>query len=87
MGGNFEASLVLLDDLWADSFRRFVSGVYAVAIPARDVLAFCDADSAAGKDELRDLIGRVYPNGDHPLANKLFFRTADGWISSGTSRG
>ena len=38
MDGNFESSLILLDHLWADSFRQLVTGDYLVAIPTRDVL-------------------------------------------------
>ncbi len=37
MGGNFEASLILLDCLWDDSFRQFAAGQYAIAIPAQHI--------------------------------------------------
>jgi len=42
MRGDFEASVILLDDLWDGESRQFVTGEYAAAIPARDMLAFCD---------------------------------------------
>ena len=45
MGGNFEASLILLEDFWDHSFRQFLKGEYAAAIPARDILSFCDTNS------------------------------------------
>lgn len=64
-GGNFEASLLLLDGLWERAFRQFVSGDYAVAIPSRDVLAFGDAGDAKVRVELRAVIDRVWPPGDH----------------------
>ena len=70
LDGNFEASLILLDHLWEGSFRQFVSGQYAVAIPARDILAFCDASSPEGLHELREVLRRLNEAGmDHPISN------------------
>jgi uncharacterized protein YtpQ (UPF0354 family) len=74
MGGDFEASLILLDQLWEHHLRQFVKGEYAVAVPARDILAFCDASSAAGLSELRELIQRVFPGGDHLLSDQIYVR-------------
>lgn len=79
MGGDFEASLILLDALWDEHFRQFVGGDYAVAVPARDVLAFCDASSMAGLDELRHVIHRVFPAGDHLLSDRLHVRRQGTW--------
>jgi uncharacterized protein YtpQ (UPF0354 family) len=79
MGGDFEASLLLVDALWDQVFRQFVQGDYAAAVPARDVLAFCDAASAAGIDELRQLIARVYPGGDHLLTDRIYVRREARW--------
>jgi hypothetical protein len=81
MGGDFEASLLLLDGLWDEPLRQFVSGDYAAAVPARDILAFCDAGSTAGRTGLRELIDRVYPSGDHLLSNRLYLRRGGKWIA------
>ena len=79
MGGDFEASLLLLDGLWDGNFRQFVRGEYAAAIPARDVLAFCDASSAEGIDELRQIISRIHPSGDHLITDKIYGRCYSKW--------
>lgn len=79
MGGDFEASLILLDPLWDEHFRQFVSGDYAVVVPARDVLAFCDASSTAGVDELRQVVHRVFPDGDHLLSDRVHVRRQGTW--------
>ena len=79
MGGNFESSLILLDHLWDDSFRQFVQGEYAVAIPNRDMLAFCDGGSKAGLDELRKLIERIHTSGDHPTSERIYVRYENAW--------
>jgi uncharacterized protein YtpQ (UPF0354 family) len=79
MGGDFEASLLLLDGLWDETFRRWVDGDYAVAVPARDILAFCDARSAAGIDELEQLIGRAFGGFDHQLSRRIYTGRPGRW--------
>ena len=78
-GGNLEASLLLLDDLWDRDFRPFVAGDYLVAVPARDVLAFASADDPAAHAQLRDMIARVWPASDHLLSDALFTRADGAW--------
>jgi hypothetical protein len=80
-GGHFEASLLLVDELWDDSFRQFVSGDYVVAVPSRDVLAFADASDADAREELRGVIARVWPDGDHLVSRDLFLRRDGQWIA------
>jgi uncharacterized protein YtpQ (UPF0354 family) len=74
MGGDFEASLILLDQIWEQHFRQFVTGEYAISIPARDVLAFCDTSSEQGVRELHQLVDRITPNGDHLISSQLYVR-------------
>jgi len=79
MRGDFEASVILLDDLWDREFRQFVTGEYAAAIPARDMLAFCDSSSADGIAELQRIIERVQPTGDHLLTKTIYVRRDSKW--------
>jgi uncharacterized protein YtpQ (UPF0354 family) len=79
MGGDFEASTILLDRLWEEEFGQFVSGDYAAALPTRDVLAFCDSSSEQGLEELRQVIARVTPTGDHLLSEKIYVRRDGTW--------
>ena len=37
LDGNFEASLLLLDDLWERALAGYIQGGFVVAVPARDV--------------------------------------------------
>ena len=78
-GGDFEASVMLLDEFWEGEFRKFVTGKYAAAIPARDVLAFCDVDSAKGITELQAVINRIWPTGNHLISDKIYVRQTTGW--------
>jgi uncharacterized protein YtpQ (UPF0354 family) len=76
--GNFEASLILLNDLWNEELVHFVPNGFVAAIPCRDILAFCDEENASGILELRQLIQRV-ENGDHPISSILYRRHGSVW--------
>ncbi len=78
MDGNFESSLILLDALWDDTLAPLASGGFVAALPARDVLAVCDAASAAGVDELRRVVTRS-GGADHPLTPLLWRRRGAAW--------
>jgi hypothetical protein len=80
MGGNFEASLILVDWLWDEGFRRFVGGDYVVAVPARDLLAFCDVTSADGLRDLGAVCQRAQsPGVSHRISDRLYRRRDRGW--------
>ena len=88
MGGNFEASLILLDCLWDDSFRQFAAGQYAIAIPARDILAFCDSSSVEGLRELQRVSQAAHSSPiDHPLSDRLYLRMGSRWQVLDTGSG
>jgi uncharacterized protein YtpQ (UPF0354 family) len=72
-GGNFEASLVLVDTLWDEHLSHLAPNGFVIAIPNRDMLAFCDAMSETGVEQLRQIIGRV-EGGDHPITATLYRR-------------
>ena len=73
LDGNFEASLLLVDSLWRDSFRPFVVGDYLVALPNRDILASCDRSSPTGRTELLVAIERVNRTEVHRLSHDCSF--------------
>jgi hypothetical protein len=74
-GGNFEASLILLDALWDKHLNHLAPNGFVITIPSRDILAFCDAESSSGVEELRQIITRV-EGGDHPIISTLYRRNA-----------
>jgi len=76
--GNLEATLMLHAPLW-QHLHRDLGGALVVAAPSRDVLAVCATHDAQGISELRDLIGRVWPTGDHLLAQELLVRRDETW--------
>lgn len=83
MGGNFEASLILVDTLWDRGLRHLCPNGFVAALPARDVLSFCDVQSAQGIAELRQVVARLQaaPEADHLLRPELFRRDGKSWVS------
>jgi uncharacterized protein YtpQ (UPF0354 family) len=77
-GGHFEASAVLVDGLWDNALAHLAPNGFVVAIPCRDILAFCDARNASGLQELRGIIERAQ-DGDHPISPVLYRRSAGTW--------
>ena len=72
LDGNFEASLFVLESLWQRDLAHLVDKGFAICLPARDILAFCDMDSQEGVAALRQMIGRVHDGGDHLLTRTIF---------------
>lgn len=79
LDGNFEASLILVDDIWDNAISHLAPHGFVAALPARDMLAFCDAGSPQGIDELRQIVGRL-KDGDHLLRKELFRRKGGQWL-------
>ena len=78
-GGNFEASLLLVDGLWDKGIAHAIKAPYIAAIPARDILAVCSAESRDGIRELREIVSRITPGGDHLLTTALYIRENGMW--------
>jgi uncharacterized protein YtpQ (UPF0354 family) len=79
LDGNFEASLPLIDTLWSHDVASIISGDVVVAVPARDILAFCDSASLQGLSELRRIAAQITTNGDHLLTPLLYRRVHQAW--------
>lgn len=79
LDGDFEASLLLVDDLWENHLAELVSNSFIVGVPARDILMFCDSESERGIAEIGNRIERVWPNGDHLLRRELYRRNQKNW--------
>lgn len=78
LDGNFEASLLAFGALWDDLLRDYAPHGPIAAVPCRDVLAFCDAESDEGIAELRRVIERVSP-ARYAIASQPLRRLAGRW--------
>jgi uncharacterized protein YtpQ (UPF0354 family) len=72
-GGNYEASLLLLDSIWNDPGLD-VDGDPVVAIPARDLLFVTGSRDRKGIEKLRQLIDKASTGSVYHLTEQLFVR-------------
>ncbi len=74
--GNYEASLLLADDIWTrDNFD--VAGDIVTFVPARDVLLVTGSEDAEGLALARELIANN--EWSYFISEHAFVRTSDGW--------
>lgn len=69
-GGNYEPSLLLVDEIWWSGQIR-VDGEIVVAVPARDSLLITGSNSRAGLASIRAMVAKL-AEGPYPLSRKLF---------------
>ena len=76
-GGNFEATLLLLPELW-ESEQFSIPPDVVVSVPARDILLF---SSCAPGDitQLRRLTSRAIEKAEKPLSRHFFTRRNGDW--------
>jgi hypothetical protein len=78
-GGHFEASLLLLDEVWARA-APLVKGDVVAALPGRDLLLFTGTDDVEGLKKVRSVAADALEKGlEHPLTQQLIVRREGGW--------
>ena len=77
VGGNFEASQILLDDFWADAH---VGERSLIAVPDRDSLALSVDDTPAAVWPLVEAAARLSRSEPYPITSMLFARRDAGPI-------
>jgi hypothetical protein len=77
-GGNFEASLLLLDDLWT-RLSADVPGDLVACAAARDVMLYTGSAITGGIDGVVQLATRILSEGNHALSATLLRWTPLGW--------
>jgi uncharacterized protein YtpQ (UPF0354 family) len=79
LDGNVESSLLLVDDLWDRRLLHLKNRGFIAAVPARDILAFCDISSHQGIMELHKIVERAQ-GADHLISPALFQRQGQAWV-------
>lgn len=70
-GGDYEASLLLLNSVW-DDLRKEVRGDIVVAIPTRDLLLVTGSQDAQGIAKIKQIMQKAFAEGSYRLTTKLF---------------
>jgi len=79
-GGNYEASIILLDSLWTKE-NLPVKGDFVIAIPSRDVLMITGSNDKAGINEAKRTRQKDLRPGNYPISPYLYNGTAAGSLS------
>ncbi len=70
-GGDYEASLLLLDSIWSEG-QNDVKGDVVVAIPTRDLLLVTGSRDAQGIQNVKQMVKEASADGSYHLTQKLF---------------
>jgi uncharacterized protein YtpQ (UPF0354 family) len=79
-GGDYVASLLLLDSVWQFAAEEAKGDVVAVA-PTRDAVLFTNADSVEGLAEIRRRAKELVSTSDHVVSPTLLRRIGNGWVA------
>jgi uncharacterized protein YtpQ (UPF0354 family) len=71
IGGDYEASLLLFDDLWTSPTIR-VDGEIVVAVPSRELLMFTGSHNSAGIAAMRENAAKAWRESPYRLTDALF---------------
>ena len=73
-GGDYEASLLLIDSVWADLEKEVTGDI--IAIPTRDLLIVTGSHDQAGIERMKYIVADATAKGTYRLTTKLFVREA-----------
>lgn len=77
-GGNYEASMLLVDDLWRQ-MQGQVQGELVACAPSRDLLLFTGTETEGGLDALRGIADEVHEGGSYLVSKTILVRRNDRW--------
>ena len=77
-GGHYEASLLLLDEVW-EQLAQAVSGELVAAVPAKDLLFVSGTGEAAALTRFKEISARAFGEVDGPLSGELLVRRGGNW--------
>lgn len=77
-GGTYEASLLLLDDLWAQIEEHY-SGALLGCVPARDMMLFGNSDDPRALEMIYDICDQVEANGGYLISRTVLIRKDAVW--------
>ena len=70
-GGNYEASLLLLDHVWNGGSLK-VQGEIVIGVPARDLLLVTGSENQRGLARIREIAAEVVAESPYALTRELF---------------
>jgi len=77
-GGTFEASLLLIKEIW-DKQAELVPGDLVAGIPCRDMLLFTGSESEEGIEQLHQAVEEIYQNEGYLISKTLLVYRNNKW--------
>ncbi|MCZ7608202.1 MAG: DUF1444 family protein [Planctomycetota bacterium] len=77
-GGAYEASILLLDDVWEQIEPQYVGPLLA-CVPARDMMLFGDASDEKALDMIRQIADEVEQGGSYLISRTILVRRDGRW--------
>jgi uncharacterized protein YtpQ (UPF0354 family) len=77
-GGNFEASLLMVDSVWKD-IAPHITGDPVVAVPARELVFVTGSRDAEGLETVRAIATDAFSKVEYPLSPRLLIRRGGKW--------
>jgi len=78
-GGNFEATLLLIDSVWNQARTELTQDDVVAFAPSKDLLFFCAKNSHEGRSKLQSLRARIKSDGHLTLAPDFLLREGHKW--------
>lgn len=78
-GGNYEASILLLDYVWTKE-NISVNGDFIIAIPSRDVLLITGSNDKPSIEKMRAAVRKLYTTGSYPVSEYLYRRDGNKFV-------
>lgn len=77
-GGNFEASLLMVDSVWKD-MAPDIQGDPVVAVPARELLFVTGSRDTKGLETIRAIATDAFSKVEYPISPRLLIRRGGTW--------
>lgn len=79
LDGRFDASLMLLDEVWDAQLADQTPGGALVAVPQPGMLLYCDVAAPRGLPELRARVAQLAAGSSDTLSRQVFYRSRGAW--------
>jgi uncharacterized protein YtpQ (UPF0354 family) len=81
-GGNYEASLLLMDYVWTKQ-NLAVNGDFIVGVPTRDLLLVTGSNDKAGIAKLKEVVQKMFGTGNYTVSDNLYRREGNRFVKFG----
>jgi hypothetical protein len=71
-GGDYEASLILFEEIWSNPDNFAAAGQPVISIPNRDMILVTGSEELGKMEIIKKITAEAYSNGHHSLSPYLY---------------